>query len=94
VAFDLNCPPEANINVYYKIAKAGDAILFELQGWKLSFPDAQVIPKTDDAGSFQEVAFTEEKLDEFDVVQVKVVFTSTNSSAIPRIQNLRVIALA
>ena len=94
VAFDLNCPPEANVNVYYKIAKAGDAILFELQGWKLSVPDEQVIPKTDDAGSFQEVAFTEEELDEFDVVQVKVVFTSTNSSAIPRIQNLRVIALA
>ena len=94
VAFDLNCPPEANVNVYYKVAKAGDAILFELQSWRLSVPDAQVIPKSNDAGSFQEVAFTEEELDEFDVVQVKIVFTSTNSSAIPRIQNLRVIALA
>jgi hypothetical protein len=94
VAFDLNCPPEANVNVYYKAAKAGDAILFELQPWRLSVPDAQTIPKSNDAGSFQEVAFTEEELDEFDVVQVKIVFTSTNSSAIPRIQNLRVIALA
>jgi len=33
-------------------------------------------------------------LDEFDTIQVKIVFTSSNSSAIPRIQNLRVIALA
>jgi hypothetical protein len=94
VAFDLNCPPEASVNVYYKIAKAGDAILFELQPWKLSVPDALAIPKSNDSLSFQEVAFTEEKLDEFDVVQVKIVFTSTNSSAIPRVQNLRVIALA
>jgi hypothetical protein len=38
--------------------------------------------------------FTEEKLDAFDTVQVKVVFTSSNSSAVPRIQNLKVIALA
>jgi hypothetical protein len=94
VAFDGNCPPEASINVYYKIAKSADAILFELQPWKLSVPDKDVIPKTNDATSFQEITFTEEELDEFDTIQVKIVFTSTNSSAIPRIQNLRVIALA
>jgi hypothetical protein len=94
VAFDVNCPPEASVNVYYKTAKSADAILFELQSWKLSVPDKDVIPKTNDAGSFQETTFTEEKLDEFDTVQVKVVFTSSNSSAVPRIQNLRVIALA
>jgi hypothetical protein len=93
-SFDLNCPPEATVNVYYKVAKSSDAILFELQSWKLSVPDALTIPKSQDPTSFQQVVFTEEKLDEFDTVQVKVVFTSTNSSAVPRIQNLKVIALA
>lgn len=93
-SFDLNCPPEASVNVYYKIAKSADAILFELQNWKLSAPDALTIPKSQDQTSFQQVVFTEEQLDEFDTVQVKVVFTSTNSSAIPKIQNLKVIALA
>jgi hypothetical protein len=97
VSFDLNCPPEGSVNVYYKAAKSADAILFELQGWRLSVPKANglvsVIPKSQDETSFQQVVFTEEKLDEFDTVQVKVVFTSSNSSAIPRIQNLKVIAL-
>jgi hypothetical protein len=93
-SFDLNCPPEASVNVYYKAAKSADAILFELQSWKLSVPDALIIPKSQDETSYQQVIFTEEKLDEFDTVQVKVVFTSTNSSAVPKIQNLKVIALA
>ena len=52
------------------------------------------IRKTDDVTLFQEQVFTEEKLEEYDVVQIKVVLTSTNSSAIPRVQNLKVIALA
>jgi len=94
IAFDGNCPPEANINVYYKAAKSADAILFELQPWQLSVPDAQSIPKTNDGADFQEIIFTEESLNEFDVVQVKIVFNSSNSSAVPRIQNLKVIALA
>jgi hypothetical protein len=94
VSFDLNCPPEASVNVYYKVAKSADAILFELQSWVLSVPDALTIPKSQDATSFQQAVFTEEKLNEFDTVQIKVVFTSTNSSAVPRIQNLKVIALA
>jgi hypothetical protein len=93
-SFDLNCPPEASVNVYYKVAKSADAILFELQSWKLSVPDALTIPKSQDETSYQQVIFTEDKVNEFDTVQVKVVFTSTNSSAVPKIQNLKVIALA
>lgn len=94
VAFDANVPPESNLNVYYKIGKNSDAILFELLPWKIMVPDSGEIPKTDDGAEFKEMIFSEETLEEYDVVQVKVVLSSTNSSAVPRVQSLKVIALS
>lgn len=94
VAFDANVPPESTLNVYYKTGKNSEAILFELKPWQIMVPDAGEIPKTDDGSVFTEMIFSEETLEEYDTVQVKVVLTSTNSSAVPRVQSLKVIALS
>jgi Domain of unknown function (DUF4815) len=94
VSFDANVPQASTVNVYYKIGKAAESLLFELKPWQIMVPDAGQINKTDDLNNFIEQIFSEETLEEFDTVQIKIVLKSTNSSAIPRVQNLRVIALS
>jgi hypothetical protein len=94
VSFDANVPQASTVNVYYKTGKSAESLLFELKPWTIMVPDAGQIKKTDDLTNFIEQIFSEEKLEEYDTVQIKVVLTSTSSSAVPRIQNLRVIALS
>ena len=93
VLFDANVPDESSVTVYYK-AGLQSTDFNSVQYTAL--PDSAFIKtftNTENARQFYEV---EARLDltDFDIVQLKVVMKSTNTSKVPRIKALRVIAYA
>jgi hypothetical protein len=93
ILFDANVPNAATINLYYKTG---------LQSTNFSSSDYTLVPataykksiiNTENRRQFYEV---EVQLDiaDFDIVQVKMVLKSTNTSKVPRAKALRVITYA
>jgi hypothetical protein len=89
-----NCPSESDILVYYKTSPVGSTQDVELINWTLSSPDAAIKKVQNGDGTFYDVDYSEENLVPFDSIAVKIVMQSTNSSAPPRIKDLRIIACA
>ena len=90
-----NCPTEANILVYYKTSPIGSTVDFDTVNWIQSYPDADMKKvQKGDFTTFYDVDYSEEKLTPFDTIAVKIVLQSTNSSAVPKVKDLRIIACA
>ena len=83
----------SNIDFYYKVKSVGEAI--DLKD-KEFVPLAVTVPVSLD-GRFEEVEYqvdTASPLPEFESIILKIVFTSTDTTRIPKCKNLRLIALA
>lgn len=94
VMFSVNLPKEATIEVYYKANPAGAATGFERLNHNLMTPDS-VIPNYDNStNKFVDVSYSLSGMASYDGVLIKIVMKSINSSAIPRIKDLRVISCA
>ena len=89
----VNVPTNAEIDVYYKLNNVGSNRDFATLPFTLIAPD-NTIPKSNNYYNFTDIEFSEQDLTQFDAVQIKIVFRSTNSAEIPRIRDLRVIACA
>ena len=89
----VNLPTNAEIDVYYKLNNVGSNRDFATVPFTLLAPD-NTIPKANDYYNFTDIEFSKQDLTQFDAVQMKIVFRSTNSAEIPRIRDLRVIACA
>lgn len=89
-----NIPQPADVLVYYKISSAGAVSDFSDTNWVLSTPDTTVVKVENGDLSFYDIDYSETDLTPFDSVAVKLVMRSTNSSAIPRVKDLRIIACA
>ena len=89
-----NIPQQADVLVYYKTSPVGSTLDFDRINWTLSDPDAPIVKVQNGDDTFIDVDYSEESLSQFDVIAVKIVMQSTNSSAIPRIKDLRIIACA
>ncbi len=91
-----NRPAAAGIALYYKVLAKGSDTNFESLPWILGTPDV-AIPSTDDPSNFAEVEYTINEAQlvslEYTAFAVKIVFTSSNSSAIPTIRDFRAIAV-
>ena len=89
-----NRPNEANFDVYYRTS-TGDEVIAD-KSWTLVPKDVN-IAADEDPTIFREYTYLAGGLGgyltPFSVFQIKVVMTSTNSSKIPRIKDLRAIAL-
>lgn len=97
VSYNANIPPAASISVYYRVGKASEDYLFDLRPWLVALNEDIFLDtyKTDDPKAFPQVQYTIDKTEgEYDVVQVKLVMRSTSSSAVPRVKDFTVIALA
>lgn len=94
VRLAANIPPEADVLVYYKTSSAGAVSNFSDINWVLSNPDSSVVKVENGDQSFYDIDYSEDNLVPFDSVAVKLVMRSTNSSAVPRIKDLRIIACA
>lgn len=99
VLMDVNVPEDAAVEVYYKVARSEQSLSamesVRRMQW-VKFDPTQTIP-TAFADEFTEVAFVKDlsSLDEsaeFDIFQLKIIMKSRNSSKVPLIKNLRMIA--
>jgi hypothetical protein len=89
-----NIPQEADVKVYYKVSPVGSTLDFAKINWNLTAPDSTIVKVQNGDSTFIDVDYSEEGLAQFDVIAVKIVMQSTNSSAIPKIKDLRIIACA
>ena len=93
ILYEANRPASCDIDVYYKVITDGSEKKFE------NIPWTQVATEISDSADGEENIFRErthlvEGLAEFSTVAIKVVMKSTNTAFVPKIKNLRVIALA
>ena len=91
-----NRPSVANFDVYVRVQDGSADTIFGSQ-WSLVNPE-NTIPSDDNPDVFREYTYLDGGVggvnDPFDRFQVKIVFKSTNSSKVPVIKDLRVIAMA
>ena len=93
ILFDCNVPSTSLINVYYKIGlQSGgfDDVEYTLMPNSAFIKD---YTNTENPTQFSEVEARLE-LPDFNIVQIKIVMKSTNTSKVPRVKALRVIAYA
>jgi hypothetical protein len=93
ILYEANRPDGSNINIYYKIAEEGDVRDFDDIPYFLSTTDEIDNPE-ENRDIFREREHTISGLNAFSTGAVKIEFTSTSTVDVPRIKNLRVIALA
>lgn len=97
VILGANVPKEADMDVYYRTTSPGsDSDIIDKE-FTLATLDT-VPPKNVDPNSYNEYRYTiggtfANTLPEFNQYQIKVVMTSTNSAKVPRITDLRTVAL-
>ena len=89
-----NKPAAAGIDVYYKILPNGSDEAFDSIEWTEISPDSS-IPSTDNPNEYSEIEYTYDPVSpvEFTAFAVKIVFTSTNSSAVPTCRDFRALAI-
>lgn len=88
---DVCKPADATVSFYYKIKEMGETeILSEQEFIKLT----NVTVPTSLAGEFYEVEKQIDNLSPFNALVFKVVFETTNTAQVPKIKNLRLIAMA
>jgi len=92
VRMAVDLPPFATLGVYYRTAEAGSSGNFEDLSYTLLSPDSSIIQNND--GQFYDVEYSLSDLTPFDAIGVKLVFNSTQSQAVPRVKDLRIIACA
>jgi hypothetical protein len=94
VRFAASIPAEAAVDVYYKTGAVGANDVFEDKPYTLINSDAPIVYVQNGSNQFVDMSFSSGNIDAFDSVQIKLVMKSSNSSAVPRIKDLRVIACA
>ena len=94
IRLSTNCPAEANVLVYYKTNPVGATRDLEQVNWTISSPDVAIRKVQNGDGTFYDIDYSEDNLVPFDAIAVKIVLQSTNSSAVPRVKDLRIIACA
>jgi hypothetical protein len=93
IRFAANVPSGADVDVYYKTSLGSTGTLDKTK-YTLATPVVPAVKVENGNETFYDVDYSLTNLNPFDTIQVKVVMKSTNSSAIPRIKDLRIIACA
>ena len=91
VLLGANRPSDASIEVYVKTSATDEGL--SSAPWTEVLVGS-IVPSDENASVFREYEYTVEAADPFTAFQVKVVMKSTNSSKVPTVRDLRVIALA
>ena len=86
---DVNRPSSTSVEVYYRVSDNEEAI--DTINWTLANPE-EPIP-FDDSYEYSETEFVIDPPGVFTVFAVKIVMKSSNSSRVPTVKDLRVIAL-
>jgi hypothetical protein len=92
IRMSVNSPTASNLAVYYKTSPVGTKNAYSTINYTLAQPDA-LFPKVQYGDTpFTDVDYTLTGLTAFDAFSVKLVFTSTNSSEVTRVKDLRIVA--
>lgn len=94
VKFAGSIPAEAAVDVYYKTSAIGATNDLDVTNYTLMAADAPVVYVQNGSGQFIDMSYSVKDLPAFDTVQVKMVLRSTNTAAVPRVKDLRIIACA
>jgi hypothetical protein len=94
VRFAASIPAEAAVEVYYKTGAVGASTVFEDVPYTRLPADAPVVYVQNGSNQFIDMSFSSGNIAAFESIQIKLVMKSSNSSAVPRIKDLRVIACA
>jgi hypothetical protein len=92
VKFAANIPAEASIEVWYKTNIVGSNTPFENASYSQMTIDAAVPTASNAQDQFYDASYSLDDLVAFDAIQIKIVMKSSNSSEVPRIKDLRVLA--
>ena len=92
VLYEMNRPAGTTVDVYYKALSDGVEQSFDTIPWVKS--DTELSDAPDEENIFRERTHLVEGIPEFSALSIKFVFKSTNTAHVPKIKNLRVIALA
>ena len=93
ILYEANRPEPSILQIYYKIAEEGDPRNFDDIPYVLSSTDVTDNPD-ENRELFREREHTISGLNSFSTVAVKFEFKSTSTVEVPKIKNLRVLALA
>lgn len=93
IMFAYNRPQESDIKVYYKTIPVGSVTPVEQINYTL-LPPAGTLTPSSNPNQFTDAEYSVTGITPFNAVAVKIVFTSTNTAAVPRLQDLRIIACA
>ena len=94
IRFATSIPADAAVEVYYKTSPVGSAAQFDSTPFVKLNPDQPIPFVQIGSDTFVDASFSEDNLPEFDAIQVKLVMKSINSSAVPKVKDLRIIACA
>jgi hypothetical protein len=94
IRYSVNCPSVADVLVYYKTS-LGNSSTIEKTKYTLATPVNPIAKTTlGDNDTFNDVDYQISGMSPFDSIKIKLVFKSTNSSAVPQVKDLRIIACA
>ena len=97
IRFSANVPSQADVDVYYKTTLGSTSALDSIK-YTLATPDLAMVKVENGNETFYDVEYSIDNsaanLEPFDALQVKLVMRSTNTSAIPKIKDLRIVACA
>lgn len=91
ILFAANVPQQGEIDVYYRTLDLGSQEPLGMKNYTLLQPQFS-IPKTENPRTFSDISYEVDDLPLFTAVTVKIVFRSSNSSQVPSIKDLRIIA--
>ena len=89
--FAANAPAGTAIDVYYRTLVLGSFIPLKDVNFVQASPTSP-ITATSDPSQFTDITYEIDNLPAFSAAAVKIVFRSSNSSQIPSIKDLRIIA--
>jgi len=92
VKFAANLPADASIEVWYKTNIVGSTTPFGNASYSQMSIDSAIPTASNQEDQFYDASYSLDDLVAFDAVQIKIVMKSSNSSQVPRIKDLRVIA--
>ena len=95
ILFDINRPPGAFVDVYYRVLAANSTQAFSTITWVPVEIDVTVDDtESTDPAQYKEYSYTASNIGSFIAFSIKIVMRGGNSSQVPKIQNFRAIALA
>ena len=91
IMFAANAPAGTSIDVYYRTLVLGSQAPLKDVNFVQVTPVTAIVP-TNDPSQFTDITYEIDNLPAFSAAAVKIVFRSSNSSQIPTIKDLRIIA--